>query len=200
MPGANAVQLMATEHEHAGFARRDRADLLVHLADRRALADDVADLRVLALARHELTERALGVARFGGAAHDQAQPIDVDRLHQVLVGTELDRFHRRLHVVARGHDDHRRRMRRGAHVREHFEAIGTGQPEVEQDHVGARRDAHGFGAVGGGDDVESLAGQELLEAPANGAIIIDDEDAGHSGSPYIKPRADLQVTDFASCT
>ena len=126
------ARLAADQHRRA--RRRDRADLLPDVADRRALAEDLAGVRTTCGELDQL--RARLAARERGL-HDRAQPIDVDRLDQVLVGAELDRLDGRLHVVARGHDDDRRLGRALRERGEHVEAGAAGQAEIEQHQVGA---------------------------------------------------------------
>ena len=111
----------------------------------------------------------------------RAQPIDIDRLDQVLVRAELDRAHGRLHVIARG-DDHdgwlvRALCNRGDHV----EPGTAGQAEIEQHEVRTDRRFDRTRCVVCGRYLVALPDQELFERAPDRAVVVDYQDAaGHS--------------------
>ena len=58
------------------------------------------------------------------------------RLDDVVVGPRVQRLHQARVVVAGAGDDHRHLAHRPQH-RQHLGAVDVGEPEVEDDHVGA---------------------------------------------------------------
>ncbi len=136
------------------------------------------------------------VSRESRARHDQLEAIDVRRLDQVVVSAELDRAHRRLHVVARGEDHDRRRLRLLVERAQDLEPVELGQAEIEEHEVGAAGGVERLPAVSGGRDLVALAGEELLERPADGTVVVDHEHAGGHGWPPYTPRAVAQAKEI----
>src|SRR3954452_7245078 len=84
--------------------------------------------------------------------------------------------------VARGEEDHRDEIARGAQPAAHFEAVDVGEHDVEHDEVGG---GVGRGVEGrvpgrrGGDLVPEVAEGRRQEV-RDGGLVVDDEDVGRS--------------------
>ena len=72
------------------------------------------------------------------------------------------------------------------------------QHEVEQDDVGTARGERleCCRAVFGDLDVKPLAAQEVGQRVGEIGLVLDDQDAGHSGSPFVRDRARTSLDFF----
>ena len=101
-----------------------------------------------------------------------------ERLHDVVVGAELEAAHPVLLVTAGGQDDHRRRVV-GPDRGEHVESAGIGERQVEDHEI--RRVAlelrEGTVGVGRIRDAEPVGLEPPREEPAYLGIIVHDQDS-----------------------
>ena len=105
--------------------RRDPLDQRVHLAHRRALADEPRHRALRAQPPRSADCSRRSAARRSSARLDvQRELLELERLRQVVVRAAAHRLDRGLDRAERGHDDHRRRRRsHRARGVEHVEAV-----------------------------------------------------------------------------
>jgi len=91
------------------------------------------------------------------------------------------RPHGRIEVTERGHDDDGHVADDRPDVGQRHEAVVGTQPHVEQDRVGVQPRAGVEGRIHVGSHLDDMAivGEQLAQAPADGVLVIDDQDAAH---------------------
>src|SRR5260221_216387 len=183
---ARAVPVQRARHQLLARARiardedgrlrlREAPDGAEDFLHRRRLAENLR--RLLGL-RGSLDLAQAFVER---AAHQLDRVVNVEGLGQVLEGAALERGHRALEVGICRHDDHGRGGQARAQLAHELEAGHARHADI------AHHDLRGFlgellerfargaeGAVG-----DALAGERLLEDPADRAVVVDDPDGIH---------------------
>ncbi len=94
--------------------------------------------------------------------HDRVELVQVQRLHEVVVGAALHRVDGRLHVVVRGHQDHVDVGTAAPDLVQHLEPGDAGHADVGQDELGGE-------ALDAGEAVFSGSGRTHL-VPAEGQV------------------------------
>ena len=131
LPGA-----ALSEEQDRGRGGGHLTDRLEHRQHLRALAHEIVEAVLLLepLAQGaSLLEQALPVQ--GLLEHD-LELIDVDRLGEVVLGSELHGLDRGLHRAVGGHEDDHRLGADLLDLREELEAVHARHPEVGEDDVG----------------------------------------------------------------
>ena len=173
--------LAADQHRRVG--RRGVLDHLIDLAHLGALADHRAERAVFA----ELAPQHAHLAQRRVALDDLAQqdpePLQIDRLGEVVVRALLDGFDRRFDRALRRQDHGRDGIAAVVDPAEQIEASHLRHDQVGQDDGGMKRFdlREGLLAVGSHLDVEPPAANQLLETDARGAVVLDDQNAFTSG-------------------
>jgi hypothetical protein len=107
--------------------------------------------------------------------------LEIERLEQVVHGAGLHRPDGRIEVTERGHDDDGHVAGDLPDVGQRHKAVVGAQSHVEQDGVGVQPCAGGEGRVHVGRDLDGMAivGEQLAQAPADGVLVVNDQDAAH---------------------
>ena len=154
-------------------------DDLIDLPHLGALADHRAERAVLAQLAPQHADLAQRRVALDDLAQEDLQPLEIDRLGEVVVGAVLDRFDRRLDRSLRGQDDGRDRVAGVLDLPEQVESAHPGHHQIGQDD--GRVEGLDLGqrllAVCGRFDVESPAADQLLEADASRAVVFDNQNA-----------------------
>ena len=176
--------------EHAAHLERERVQQ-PELGRRQvgALVVDVG-LHVLRvepeLLDHDLVAAA-GILGARAAARRGADPghelLHRERLHEVVVGADLERVHAVVLGAARGDDDDRRADALAARLLDHLPAVEAGQHQVEHADVGTLEAQPGQAglAVGDADGVEPGRLEVTRHALGDDVVVLDDQDLRHAG-------------------
>ena len=125
------------ENQHAAVGRRRQRHLLAQVVHRRALAHHRVLLLPIDLgAQHAILGFEIALAQ--RVAHHQHRLLERQRLLDEVEGAHLDRAHRRLDVAVAGNDHDLRIDLPLAQALQRRQAVETGQPDVEHDHVVGR--------------------------------------------------------------
>jgi hypothetical protein len=169
--------------QHRGGSDRGLLDEPVDLLHRRAAADEPAhapDVLDPAPQDRDLVERAGALQRL---LDQQSQPLEVDRLGEVVVGALAHRGDRGVDGGLSGEDDdrypghlllERAEQAQAVHVRHH--EVGHHQRRVER-----RRLLQGIVTLGRGIGGVAPGRQDGLERGARILLVVDDQDVGSSG-------------------
>ena len=175
--------------QHGRARRRDLLDLLQHLAQRGAVADDVAEVELAV----ELLVQVAGVlgelGREAAVLAVQVEPLDrvlqhaadllrVPRLGDVAIDlAEVDRLDQHVDVGERGEDDADRVGLARAHLAQQLDAGHLRHALVGDDDrdLLAVEDAERLGATARGQDVERLAEVEPERVEVV-LLVVDDQD------------------------
>jgi hypothetical protein len=164
------------QHRRAGV--RQAPDRPEHLLHRGGLPEN------LGRAGRDLLGALLAHALVHRAADQIDRLVDVEGLGQVLERAALECSDRALQIGVGGHDDHRQLRVPLLDVLEELEAGGARHPDVGHQHLGRvalqlgerlLRDAERL--VG-----NALAGERLLEHPADRAVVVDYPDWFHAAA------------------
>ena len=162
--------------EDGRIGGRGAADHLVDLLHRGGLADDQL-VALLELATEPL-EVARQTAELHGAADEDLDLVEVERLGQVVIGAALGGLDGIGHRVLRGHDDEERVDMVLACARQHLEAREVRHADVDQRHVvralTERRER--LAAAADGMDSVAVLGTRALAHPADRLLVVRDED------------------------
>ena len=124
------------QDQHVDVLRGDAADRLAHLLHDGAAADDA----VGALLGRQQRGHAHQAGGLEGAVEDLAEPVEVDRLDEVVEGALLHRLDGGLGGAVGGDEDDRAASgRQRLDVVEDVQAGAVGQLQVEHDDVGRLR-------------------------------------------------------------
>ena len=165
--------------EHAPVGWGHESNLLSQRFHGHAVADNhVAGEQLLLQVRYFAAQ----LPRGHGVADQDQQFVDRERLFQEVVGAKLGGADRCLNGGVPGdHDDFGRRFE-FADLLEDFQTVGSGQPNVEQDHVVAialqtvKAGLATFRGRGG----KSLIGEHAFKRLADAGFIVDNQNAIHA--------------------
>src|SRR6266508_333607 len=189
------VQELATGEHAARLAHQRRKELELGrgqldrpAGDRDAHAADV-DLDI----GHPEDLRPAGPRRLGPPQHGtdpRDQLLGPERLHDVVVGPELEADHPVGLVAPRG-QHHDRHVRRPPQRARDIEAVPPGQAEVEHDQVGpGAADVGECGvAVARHEHLEPCVLQVVADEPRDLRLVLDDQDQLHPPPPVL-PQPD----------
>ena len=127
------------------------------------------------------------------AAHGEHQLLVVERLGQVVAGSEAQRLEH-VPLIGLGRDDHHPRLGVvAAQPAQHLDAAQAGQPQVEDDGADGRiaGDAQRLLAVGRRVAAEPGRDERVPDRFAEEALVVDDENArvlGQGDSPQRMKR------------
>ena len=96
-------------------------------------------------------------------AHPRDELVEGERLHQVVVGAELEAGHDVLDLGTRRQHEDLGRVAPASDLTEHIEAVDVRQPEVEHHEVGAGRRGHRVPAARDPSDVVPPRGQAFRQ-------------------------------------
>ena len=166
--------------EHAECRAGHPRDLLVHRLHRRRAAPQVAELPAVFPARAHGRDFRLQRRRPHHAREDAAQLFRVDRLDQVVGGTDPQRLDRRFEARVPG-DQHDLGLRGEVGIVEQAHAVAVRQLEVEQHDVGRlQRDLlAGVAQRAGCGDGETFRCDEGRHHVGGIGVVIDDQRVGH---------------------
>src|SRR5262249_2249317 len=107
-----------------------------------------------------------------------------ERLHDIVVGAELEAGDP-VDLVAAGGEDHDRDGRVAAKRPDDVEPVDLGQPEVEDDRIGAAGagERETPGAIAGGQDAEPGVLEVVADEARDLRLVFDDEDGLHRLEP-----------------
>ena len=168
-----------------GARRRRLLDDVVHLPDLRAEADHLAEGPLLAQLSPQHFDLVQGLVAFDDVVEQNLEPLQVDRLGEVVVGAFFHRLDRGLHRPLRGQQQRR-------HVRA-LRLQGAQQPQAVEawhhqirDHD--RRPERGdllerFFTIRGGLGQKPPVPDQLLETDPRRPVVLDDEHSlGRAGA------------------
>ena len=168
-------RLAGDQHRRAG--RRRLLDDMVDLPHLAAVADHRPERAVLAQLTAQRLDLAQRLLPLDNLVEQDLQPLDVDRLGQVVVGALLHGLDRRLDGALRGQQQRRdvgalrlKRPQQTQPVHARHDQVGDDDGGTEGGHLLER-----VLAVGGRIGEKSPALDQLLEADARGVIVLDDQ-------------------------
>ena len=145
----------------------------------------VLDLaRHLAFERHEVGPALELLADLG---QHLAEPLEVERLGQVLAGAQLDGFDRAVDGGEAGHQDDFAARHLGADLAQEVETVDVGHAEIDHRQIGRspHQAAHRVGAARAGHDVEAGLGGQPLEDAQDGQVVVDDKQQRTAESSFM---------------
>jgi len=100
-----------------------------------------------------------------------------ERLHEVIVGAELQALDAVLHRIARGEEEHGHLLPALPDGRDHRPAVAAGEHDVQHDQIigAGLEEAEAFIAAGGGVDDVAMLGHALLEVGGRFRVVFDDQ-------------------------
>jgi hypothetical protein len=106
-------------------------------------------------------------------AYARAQLVEVERLHQIVVGAGVEALHPVGHGIARGDDEHGHVVAQRAQAPQHLQAVAARQPQVEQHGAVRLRAQGGFGgdAVAHPVDRVPFLGKPVAHALADHPVV-----------------------------
>src|SRR5206468_2573099 len=104
----------------------------------RRFADDVGHASAATVTRLEIGQLLSHALVGPRLVDDEAQLVQVDRLHHVIEGAELHGVDGGGHGGVGGDHEHLDGRQHLAQTTEHFDAVHSGQPHVDDGDVGAR--------------------------------------------------------------
>ena len=165
--------------QHGRVGRRRLLDDVVDLPHLGAVADHRAEGALLAQLAAQHLDLAQRLVPLDDLRQQDPQPLEIDRLGQVVVGAFLDRLHGGLDRALGGQDHggrvlalllERPQQLEAAHLRHH--QVGEDDARPEDADLRQR-----LVAVAGRFDAEAPAPDQLLHAHAGGGVVFDDQDA-----------------------
>ena len=171
------ARLAGDEHRRRG--RRRLLDHLIDLAHLGAVADERAERAVLAQLAAQRLHLAHRLEPLDDLVEQDLQPLNVDRLGQVVVGAFLHRLDRGVDGALRGQQQRRHvgadlrqraQQREPVHARHHH--VGDDDRRTERRDLLER-----FFAVARRLGDEAPAPDELFEPDARGGVVLDDQHA-----------------------
>ena len=148
------------------------------------MADDVIDRVFLLLLLDEVADLLFEGPDLEGLVDGEVELGGVERLDQVLVGSELDGLDRRLHVVEGGHDQDDGPAAPFLDPPQDLQAVDIGEADVEKHEV-RRGFAEGPDAVLArlrDGDVEALFPELGGQGLPDERVVLDDQDGSHDAS------------------
>ncbi len=130
--------------------------------------------------------------------------IDVEGLGQIFEGTALEGGDRALQIGIGGHDDDRDGREAGLHFLQQLQPRLAGHADVG--HQDLRRLGTLFklrdGLAGRGEALEgdALAGQGLLQDPADGTVVVDDPDRFHDFLAHLVIGNEKMTSKSQACS
>ena len=102
-----------------------------------------------------------------------------ERLHQVVVGAEIERAHALLEFFARRRDQYGHRVGTCAQATQQFDAVHVGQTEIEHDEVVGVVAQGGIGLASAGETIDRVAGlgERRADRVGDRGVVLDDQDA-----------------------
>ncbi len=184
--------------EHAAHVERERVEQPE--LGRREVGARAVDVRLhvprveAQLLDHDLVAAARVLrprATAGGRTDPGRELLHRERLHEVVVGADLERMHAIVLGAARGDDDDRRADPLAARLLDHLPAVEAGEHQVEHAHVGAlEAQACQPGlAVRHADRVEAGRLQVSRHALGDDVVVLDDQDLRHCPVDVNGPRS-----------
>ncbi len=174
--------------EHGAHVRRKAADQPEHLLHRRAAAHHATELEPLRQVAFQ-GQHLAPLRRFIADGRQQLpQPLQIERLGEVIEGSELDRFDRAVDRRVAGHEDDLALRADVADRTKDVEARDAGHAQIEQHELSRAMTQllHGVFAVGRRRDVESFGERDGTDQGKNRPVVIDHEQARtlvlHEGS------------------
>ena len=167
-------------HQHGRHGRRRLLDHLIDLAHLDAGADHLAERAALLELPAEDAHFAQRVVSLDDLVQQDLHALRIDRLGEVVVRADFDRFHRRLDGSLRRHEYHGQvELVLLFQLFQQVEAAQAGHDQIAQ-HDG-RASLVDFGqslhAVGGDIDRIPPAGQQLLQPHALRGVVFDEQNS-----------------------
>jgi hypothetical protein len=160
---------------------RRLGDLLLEAQDRLGAAEDLVGPQRLGAQALVLRGQPALVHR---VLQREEQLLRRERLLDEVEGAEPRRAHRGLDRAVAAHHHHRQLGVVGAQLLEHRDPVAAGHGDVQQHDVEAAAVlAHRLErrlAVGGGDDLPALVGEQAGQRAADALLVVDDQDATHA--------------------
>jgi len=169
--------------EHARLARRHQRDPLEHHLHGGTGADHL--FRRLDAFLRRLTRRLLKRPALEGAGDGVERLIEIKRLGEIVERAPFDRPHRGRKIAERRHDNDRRIARQLFELGERRQSVEARQTHVEHDGVGRLllgQTKRFLRRRNDGDLMPELR-ERLLERPADGFLVIDNQEVAHALSP-----------------
>ena len=164
--------------QHRGVGRRDLHDDVLHLGHTLGGPDEVADAELLAEAAAEAVHLLTQEATLNDMTQTVSQLLQNQRLHQVVVRTELERLDRgRDRGVPRHHQDLDGRVVT-LHLAEEVDTAHPGHPDVQEadlEQLGAQ-ELERFAGRAGGRHLVAPHGEDLRQEVPEGLVVIHHED------------------------
>ena len=174
-----ASAALAGQQHRGRRAAGDTRDELSQMGHGGRCAHDAVKAVGARRARPELPHLATQPGRLECPFDGRRDLVEVERLVGEVIRPQLHRLDRGLDAGVRRQEDDQDVLIELLHLAENRDAVGIGEPVVEQDQVDPLRKLVQRAAPGVGlEHVIALRPQTLGEGPANQRFVIDDQDGG----------------------
>jgi hypothetical protein len=170
---------LADEQDRRGRARRNPLQQGAQRLHRGGVSHDPVQGKRLGMRLLEPPDLPPELGRFERLLHEQRDFVQVERLVRVVEGPLLHRLDGRLHAGnGRQHDDGHVGLA-GLDLAQHLEAVGIGQPIVEQHEIHGRTALReGFLGCRRLEHLVPLLREPLGQRPTDQLLVVYNEDSG----------------------